>query len=75
MDIETVADLTNESQAKLANAKSRALTCTLVMKAINSEKSLEEIKDIRKYIDNCTLCCSEKAKFQSYPLQMTEIAE
>ena len=30
-------------------------------------------KDIRKYIANSTLCCKEKAKVQSYPLQMTEI--
>ena len=30
-------------------------------------------KDIRKYITNCTLCHSEKAKVQAYPLQMTEI--
>ena len=30
-------------------------------------------KDIRKYIANCTLCHREKAKVQSYPLQMTEI--
>ena len=27
--------------------------------------------DIRKYIADCTLCCREKAKVQSYPLQMT----
>ena len=39
MDIETAADLTNGSQAKLAKAKSRGLTHTLVMEAINSEKS------------------------------------
>ena len=32
-------------------------------------------KDIRKYIANCTLCCREKARVQSYPLQMTEILE
>ena len=32
-------------------------------------------KDIRKYIANCTICCREKAKVQSYPLQMTEIPE
>ena len=32
-------------------------------------------KDIRKYIANCTLCCREKAKIQSYPLQMTEISD
>ena len=32
-------------------------------------------KDIRKYIANCTLCCREKAKVQTYPLQMTEIPD
>ena len=31
------------------------------------------IKDIRKYIANCTLCHIEKAKVQNYPLQMMEI--
>ena len=44
MDIETAADLTNESWAKLARAKSRGLT--LVTEAINSKKSWEEIKDL-----------------------------
>ena len=32
-------------------------------------------KDIMKYIANCTLCHREKAKVQSYCLQMTEILE
>ena len=32
-------------------------------------------KDIRKYAANCKLCQKEKAKVQSYPLQMTEIPE
>ena len=32
-------------------------------------------KDIRKYIAQCTLCHREKAEFQAYPLQMTEIPE
>ena len=32
-------------------------------------------KDIQKYIANCTLCHKEKAKIQSYPLQMTEIPD
>ena len=32
-------------------------------------------KDIRKYIANCTLWCREKAKVQSYLLQMTETLE
>ena len=36
-DIETAADLTNESRAKLAKAKLRALTCTLITEAINLE--------------------------------------
>ena len=44
-DIETAADLTNESQAKFAKAKSRGLTHTLVTEVINSDKSWEEIKD------------------------------
>ena len=45
MDIETAVYLTNESKAKLAKAKSRGLTHTLVTEAINSSKSWEEIKD------------------------------
>ena len=45
MDIET-AVLTGESQDKLAKPNSRGLTCTLVTKAINSDKSLEVIKDL-----------------------------
>ena len=32
-------------------------------------------KDIPKYIANCTLCHREKAKVQSYPLQMTELPD
>ena len=46
MYIETAVGLSNESQAKLAKAKSRGLTHTFVMEAINSEKSWEEIKDL-----------------------------
>ena len=45
-DIETAADLTNESQAKLAKAKSRGLACTLVIEAINSEKTWDKIKEL-----------------------------
>ena len=32
-------------------------------------------KDIQKYITNCTLGHREKAKIQSYPLQMMEIPD
>ena len=46
MDIETAAGLINESQVKLAKAKSRGLTLTLVMEVINSEKTWDEIKDL-----------------------------
>ena len=45
-DIDTAADLTNESQAKLAKVKSRGLTCALVTEAINSDKSWDKIKDL-----------------------------
>ena len=45
-DIETAVDLTNESQDKLAKAKFRGLTCTLVTESINSDKSRDEIKEL-----------------------------
>ena len=35
-----------ESRTKLAQAKSRGLTCTLITEAITSEKSWEDIKDL-----------------------------
>ena len=46
VDIETVADLTDESRTKLAQAKSKGLTCTLIAEALTSGKCLEEIKDL-----------------------------
>ena len=45
-DIGTTADLTNESQAKLAKAKLRGLTCTLVTEATYLDKFWDEIKDL-----------------------------
>ena len=45
-DMDTAVHLTRESQDKLAKAKSRGLTCTLVMEAINSENTWDEIKDL-----------------------------
>ena len=62
MDIETAADLTSESWAMLAKTKSRGLTCTVVMEAINSEKTWDEIKDLLRLklctanIHTYTLC-------------------
>ena len=46
MDIETAAELTNESRTKLAQAKSKGLTCTLISEAITLNKGWEEIKDL-----------------------------
>ena len=46
IDIETAADLTSESRIKLAQAKSKGLTCILISEALNSDKSWEEIKDL-----------------------------
>ena len=40
MDLETAADLTNESEAKLTKAKSRGLTHTLVTDAIMPKKNM-----------------------------------
>ena len=46
MDIETAADLTDESRTKLAQAKSKGLTCTLITEARTSGKCWEDIKDL-----------------------------
>ena len=55
-EVETAADLTNESQAKLAKAKSKGLTCTLVTEAINLEKSSDDIKNLlRLYLCNVNI--------------------
>ena len=46
VDIETTANLTDESRTKLAQAKSKGLTCTLITEALTSYKCWEEIKDL-----------------------------
>ena len=46
MDIETAANLTDESRNKLAQAKSKWLTCTLITEVLTSGKCWEEIKDL-----------------------------
>ena len=46
VDIETAADLNNGSRTKLAHAKSKGLTHTLITEAITSRKSWEDIKDL-----------------------------
>ena len=46
VDIETAADLTAESRNKLAQVKSKGLTCTLITEAIMSGKSWDDIKDV-----------------------------
>ena len=46
VDIGTAADLTAESRTKLAQAKSKVLTQTLITQAIMSGKSWDDIKDL-----------------------------
>ena len=46
VDIETAADLTTKSRTKLAQAKSKGFTCTLITEAITSGKSWDDIKDL-----------------------------
>ena len=46
MDIETAADLTAESRTKLAQAKSKGITHTLITEAIMSGNSWDDIKDL-----------------------------
>ena len=45
IDNETAANLTDEGRNKLAQAKSKGLTHTLVMEAITLGKNWEDIKD------------------------------
>ena len=64
-DIETAADLTSESRAKLTKVKLRGLICTLVTEAIPSNKSWDEINDLLQLklcnvdIHNYTSCFME----------------
>ena len=67
-DLETAANLTNESQAKLAKAKSTGLTHMLIREAINSEKTWDEIKDL----DRLTLC---NANIHTYTLHLMDIQQ
>ena len=46
VDIETTANLTDESRTKLAQAKSKGLIHTLITEALTSGKCWEEIKDL-----------------------------
>ena len=46
VDIETAADLSAESRTKLAKAKSKGLTPTLIMEALNLGKCWDDIKDL-----------------------------
>ena len=46
VDIETAADLTAESQTKLAQAKSIGLTHSLITEAITSGTCWDDIKDV-----------------------------
>ena len=46
VDIGTTADLTDESRTKLAQAKSKGLTHTLITEALTSGKCWEEINDL-----------------------------
>ena len=46
MDIETAADLTDESRTKLSQVKSKGLTCTLITETIMSGQSWDNIKDL-----------------------------
>ena len=46
VDKETATHLTAESRTKLAQAKSKGSTCTLISEAITSGKSWDDVKDV-----------------------------
>ena len=53
VDIETTVDLSAESRTRLAKAKSKGLTCTLISEALTSGKCWDDIKDIL-----CLMLCN-----------------
>ena len=55
VDIETAANLTAESRTKLAQAKSKGLTCTLITQALTSGKCWDDMK----YLLHLKLCNSD----------------
>ena len=67
-DLETATDLTNETSAKPVMAKSRGLSHTLVMDAINSEKTWDGIKDLLRL----KLC---NANIHTYALHFMDIQQ
>ena len=67
-DIETTADLTSESRARLTETKSRVLMHTLVTEAITSNKFWDNIKDLLQL----KLC---NADIHMYTLQFMEIQQ
>ena len=46
VDIETAANLSDESRTKLTQAKWKGLTCTLITEVLTSGKCWEDIKDL-----------------------------
>ena len=59
MDIETTADLTDESRTKLAQAKTKGIIHTLITEALTSGKCWEEIKDLL-----CLKCATQTSILQ-----------
>ena len=55
-DIETASELTGDSRAKIAQAKSKGLVRTLISEALTAQKTCEEIKDsLRLKISNADI--------------------
>ena len=73
VDIETAADLMTESRTKLAQTKSKSLTCTLITEAVTSGKSWEDTKDLL-WLKICnsdihtSICCSLEIPQCIHPL-------
>ena len=59
VDIETTADLTDESRTKSAQAKSRELTCTLITEALTSGKGSTLLKTLQLDIHTSVSCFME----------------
>ena len=67
VDTETTANLSAESRAKLTQAKSKGLTCTLITEALTLGKCWEDIKDLL----NLKLCNSDIHTSVSHLMEIT----
>ena len=74
VEIETAADLSAESRAKLAQAKSKGLTYTLITEALTSGKCWNDIKEsLHLKVCNCDIHTSVRNLMKIQQIEMKSL--